>query len=332
MGNTFILKVVTDTNKRFILSLEPSSTTNTLIKHIKKYYMYYFKHKYYIEYIYTPDKFIIFDDMPLEIYFNSGDFCYIKGQEGSDCTSVDLPNKVKYDTFLRKKKTEHYEDTKRFKNNNPNILKDEILLADKISLTDNKNVPRDNRRKSKENIIHENGINLEGPNKLDKRKNNKNARNFNIKNGINPNLILKDLPSNPMIVKEDKIPTMNIVKEDKVPTMNIVKEDKIPTMNIVKEDKVPTMNIDTEKNNPKLENTNKPSLDKITEIPSSNNFSINTLLDSKNQNIKSQISNREPDNLFVLENINKSNKEKVVLNIDEIKQVKRKKKINYDEL
>lgn len=275
MSEIFFLKVITESNKRFIIKADPESTINSLIDLIKRYFAHYYSLKYFIKYIYTPDKFAILDNMPIKYFFNTGDICYIKGneQDGKLGFLEGLVTKISYDQI------QNINKSVAVMKEGPTILSSQKT----VKPLNAKNFCGENERLTNETNVLEN----KQENKIDspnKKKNKKDARNYNIKNGINPNLIINDTNKH-----------------------KIYSKGEFATK--------------------KISNVIESPLSKPIEVSNDTDNKINLTEENKQDpDLK------EKNMLFILENINDKPKEKPVIEIKGIKQVKKKKKINYDEL
>lgn len=296
---TFFIKIVTETNKKFILTIDCSTTMNMLIKLVKKYYGFYFKKKYFIEHILTEDKFVIFENHLVNNFFKNGDLCIIKGKETEDIEQdLFIENKVKYDVFIRKRNKEQINDreNKKIKQNeegshnkntrnynikagiNPKLVLKKNTMSEKITSSSiTENAFANNLLKNSDKFdIDEKQINNCESDKINKKQNNNISAATKFFNKFNLDYKVE--------TGEDNLNKKTNIKNKEVKNNNlIIHEDKIETK-------------------------------------SNSSFLL--------ENIKNRV---ETEELFATESINKNFKN-TKHEITNLKKIKKTNKINYDDL
>ncbi|WUR04854.1 uncharacterized protein VNE69_11024 [Vairimorpha necatrix] len=334
------LKIITESNKRFILFINLDCTTKDLIKQVKYYFAHYFKISYTVKYVYTPDKFVIFDNVQIKTVFKDGDFCYIKGRE-SEQTSTDEKTKEQIEDDIshsnKRKKADSegpmilgvgLKKSKLKSEKNPPIANKSILSENKTTLL----ADRQDLQKNKITLKEENLV-------LQKNKTTKHDNNLDVRNNETPTKTGKSI-FNKIPIITDK----SILQKNKTPPSaekSDAQNNKIP-VEIVKTDVQNITNIKIQSNKEKEES--------LTEIPEQQNIHRKkNNKDERNFNVKNGVDpnfvkekvltkviedkkETKDDSLFKLENINPIIKEKTKVELNGIKQIKKKKKINYEEL
>lgn len=299
-NSTFFLKIITETNKKFILTIENSTTMNMLIKIIKKYYAFYFKKKYFIEYILTEDKYIILDNHLVNKFFTNGNVCVIKGKETEDIEQdCFIENKIKYDVFVRKRNKEQINDGE-----NKKIKQNEESSFNKNTRNYNIKSGINPKLVIKKNIISEKKISSSDTSLISEKES---ARNLD---------------------KLNKYDSQNV----EIDKLNKMQNKKIETNKISSSanffNKCNLENNISNKNNFKSnENTSKNN---FKEEFKEQNVKLN--LKSNSFDLQENIKKcTETNELFVTETIN-NNFNSIKQEITNLKKIKKQNKINYDDL